>query len=514
MISISKQKHRIILLLILIGLLIKAYYTEQISVNNGLGWDGMIYADFTKNIIPYLKTHYINRYYVQRIGVPLLLHFVFSIFNIEFYNPAIISAYSFLNSCCILIGTIYFFKISNTLQLTRNEEILGFASLFYCFPVLTLSLFYPILMDIPAFTVGIIVVYFYLKRNIGMFFFMLFIGSFIYPTFIIMSILFCFKNSNQDLLPTGDKASSSNFKKVKLFASKINIMYLLFCFCLPLLLIYTFTALYYSGSFELIWQKVKSYPLETLFTWFSFCLALAYVVYLTNFPKSIFSIKKVLKSINLFGLSLAVLLYFATYLIIDHYSAGGAAVLTLELYLHNIISQAVQNPINFIVAHVFYFGITPLLLFFIRNDLKKEIIKYGFGMIAFFSIVVFFSVGNESRQLINCYPFLVFLMLVTLNKYWNVSLAFSLIYSAFCLALSHFWYSLDFDVPSSDYSNFVAIQKFPMQRFFMFQGPWVSDWMYKIHLSVFIFIFVLFFLFFKRHRFITKKDENVQENNA
>jgi hypothetical protein len=173
--------------------------------------------------------------------------------------------------------------------------------------------------------------------------------------------------------------------------------------------------------------------------------------------------------------------------------------------LFNVISQAVQNPAAFIVAHIFYFGLVPLLLFFILKDLKKEIMNYGFGMIAFFTVVIFFSVGNESRQLINYYPFLVLLIIGTLNKYWNVSLSFSIIYCVICLGLSHFWYTINIPRVSAGDGSFNPFQ-FPMQRYFMFQGPWVNDIMYMAHLGVSLLLFVFLFASFKKAKLIIRKN--------
>lgn len=505
-----RQPHRIILILILILLLIKAYFSEKILINEGLGWDGQFYGDFTKNIDIYLKNHSIDKYHFQRIGIPFILHYTLSFFNISLTSQNVINAFSFLNIFFIILACVYFFLIANQLQLKRNIEIIGFASMFLCFPVLKFSLYYPVLMDTAAFTIGSVFVYYYIRQKTSICFLLIFIGSFIYPTFIIMCILLIFKKNNILLPNTHENSESPSWTKLKFLSVKLHISYLLFRFSLPVMLIFIMIYIYYEGSFEAILKDFNYDPLKMTVFWFSFFLALLYVIYLTNFPKSIFSFLKILKSINPIGIFISIGVYILLQSIINKYASTENSFLTFSSYLYNIVNQASKNPFNFIVAHVFYFGLSPILSLFIFQDFKNVVLQYGYGMLAFFVAIVFFSVGNESRQLINYYPFLVLLMLHTLNKYWNVSFTFSAIYAILCLAISHFWFSINTNLTSeTDYSKLEYFYTFPIQQYFMFQGPWVSDYMYKIHLIVVIIILLFVWLLFKKFNLLKRNSEDV-----
>jgi hypothetical protein len=500
-VGIIKQKHRLILVLILILLLIKGYYSEKIPVNDGLGWDGFGYGNLIRNAETFLSDRSIDKYLFQRIGIPLFLHYVFNLLNIGFLNSNFIAAFEILNLVCILTAILYFFKISNKLKLSVNTEIIGFSSLFFCFPVIKLCGFYPVLLDIPAFTIGLMLVYYYLQNNVVLYFLLIFIGSFIFPTFIVMSLLFLFKKApveHQNSVTPG-APSQRNWT-----SGSENIIHPVLYFFFPLLFLIMFYFLYYKGSWDIIVENIKTEAIGTVVIWYSLFIALGYILYLTYFKKSYFNLKTILTALNPLGITIAFLVYVNIQLLSSYYTSDAASPLTLKMYLTNVVSQAVQNPAAFLVAHVFYFGLVFLLLFFLLRDLKKEIMTYGFGMIAFFTAVIFFSVGSESRQLINYYPFLVVLILGALNKQWDISLPFSIIYSAVCVCLSHFWYTINLPEDPSAYESFNPFLS-PMQRYFMFQGPWVNDTIYLIHLGICLVLLALLLFSFKTAKLISRK---------
>lgn len=511
MITIIKhQAHKIILIFILLIILLYAFYFERIQVHSGFGYDGAFYGEYTKNFIQYIKSHSINSYHFQRVGIPFIIHYAFLFLNIELSNPNIIQAFSFVNILFIFLAVVYYFLISKMLVLTKNIEIIGFVSLFFCFPILKLSLYYPVLMDIPAFSLSVILIYLYLRRNILWYFLLLLIGCFIYPTFILLSVLFFFKK--QDLNIQTEELPKSN--TVGSLIKNFNMLHFLFFFSFPILLCVIFFVLFWHSSFDLMALQYNSRPFTTILIWCSFFIALSYLTYLNYFPKFVFKSKRIFKSINIYGVILACILILLTKIIVNYYSSKAEVTFTLQSYLYNIIYQGVKNPINFIVAHVFYFGLAPLLTFFLIKDIKKEIINFGIGMVLFFNLFFFFSIGSESRQLINYYPFLILLLVIVLNKYWKVSFMFTIIYGIICLALSHFWFKINInDHVLPDLFSYFQSFEFPAQRYFMFQGPWVSDFIYYIHLAICIILFFMFWIVFKKTKLIIRKDENPLQNN-
>lgn len=511
---ILKHKNRIILILILICLLIKGFYGEKILANGGLGFDGVIFADLTANAFKYLSNNAIDNYYFQRIGVPLVLHTIFKLFNIDFCQSNIIQAFLYLNIFCVILGAIYYFLISSELKLKPTIEIIGFSSLFFCFPILKLSMFYPILMDIPCFALSIIFLYYYLRDKNIICLITLFLGVFIFPNFILLSILLFFKKTPLKLSQKIDVLSNSK-NRIILLIEKYNFIQILLLITTPLFLLFLLYKFYYFNSFDIIQQGFRFYPVKTLFVLFSFLLAILYLYILNFFEAQLLTFTQLLKSFRVIHIILFIILFICITFIINSCSSKAEANLTLDKYLTNIINQVVKNPLNFIVSHTFYFGAMPLLLFFILKDVKKEILNLGFGALFFYTIIVFFSVGNESRQIIPFFPFLTFLSIISLNKYWNISIYFSGIFSIICIALSHFWYPINAVKTGLTYFTPSAIfTKFPAQRYFMFQGPWVSNYMYKIHLFVCILILVVLWFMFKKSKLIYRNIDTFNNNNV
>ena len=154
----SPFKHRILLVIILAILLTYAFFSEKILHFGGMGYDGAFYGDFTMRFKEKIRDHAINSYYFQRLFLPFVIHYIFSFLHIALSVPNVILAYSITNLICLFTGVWFFFRISNLVKLSKSVEIIGFAALFFCFPVLKLCLYYPILMDIPAFTIAIVMV--------------------------------------------------------------------------------------------------------------------------------------------------------------------------------------------------------------------------------------------------------------------------------------------------------------------------------------------------------------------
>lgn len=464
-----------------------------------MGYDGSNYGDFTIHFKEKIRAHAINKYYFQRLLIPFIIYHLFSLLHLVLSIPNIIMAYSVSNLIFIYTGVYFFFRISNFIKLSKSIEVIGFATLFFCFPVLKFSLYYPVLMDIPAFAVAIMMAYLFLKGKPYLFFLMILIGSFIYPNFIFLSILYFFKNDHElsAIRPTQPVS----------FLNKV--LYALVCYTLPVFLCYIFVTLFWWN--KVILDEFKTNPGFTFFSWLCFLFALIYIIVLNHFSKMNFSWLRVFKAINYPAIIMAVTIVIAVQLLINYYASTEAVPLTYLQYLYFIINQAVKNPMNFLVAHVFYFGLAPILSLFIIKDIKREVINFGFGMILFFNMAIFFSIGSESRQLINYYPFLVLLLLYSLNKYWEVSMKFSFVFAAICIALSHFWYTINTGISPNASTDYNSCLKFPLQRYFMFQGPWVNDTMYKIHLAVFCFLLVLLWFLVKKTGLVKRKLETVTD---
>lgn len=508
--SLSRTSIRIGLSVILLLFLIYGYLSEKILPADGFGFDGAFYGDMTINLKDYLKNKTINKYYFQRVGVPLVIHYVFQLFHVTLSKANVILGFELFNYCCIGLSVFYYFLISNFLKFSKSAEAVGFSCLFFGFAILKFCGYYPVLMDIPAFGIAIVMVYYYLKQNPWVFFSLVFLGSFVYPTFIILSILFWFKK--EDVSLNTDNALLKSPRAIG-FLKRADHLFIkfLFCFSLPVFLVIIYIVLFWRNSFELMSSEFSINPSNTIYIWSSFVLALIYLFYFNFYSGVNYSIKKLAKSLNFFGIALTIFTVLLVQFLINRFASHDDVPLTLKAYLYNIIFQGVKNPMNFFVAHVYYFGVLFLISLLFSKSLKQEIKKFGFGAIIFFNVFFFFSVGNESRQLINYYPFFVILVIITLYNSKRLHLLSSVFIIITNVILSHFWYTINRGLSiTTDYTNYFKMFDFPLQRYFKFQGPWVSDASYKIHLWVCITLLIVLFLLFRKLKPTRSKEEDLQ----
>jgi hypothetical protein len=77
----------------------------------------------------------------------------------------------------------------------------------------------------------------------------------------------------------------------------------------------------------------------------------------------------------------------------------------------------------------------------------------------------------------NAWPFIVLFLCKTIDKL-KLPLSFYLLIFLYALVLSKFWYRIQVPYFTEKYLNF------PEQRYFMSQGPWMSDAMYVLQGTV------------------------------
>jgi hypothetical protein len=493
---VNLKRYQFALMCAVLVILTYGFSSEKILVENGFGWDGRAFGNFTLNVMGHLQRHLIDPYRFQRLAVPFFINIVFRVCHISFTDANVLNAYLIFNATCITIAMCYYFKIVQLLKLPTSLYLIGFAALFFCFPILKLSMFYPVLMDIPAFLIGVMLVYYYLKQSSTVAFILILVGSFVYPTFILFSILFVFKQqpilSNENSITTNTNKWIVKIYNTTTMASVVKLV-------LPIVFAIVCFVLFYRANFITIIQAFQVNFWQALVTFISFLIGIIYLFYLSISCK--FSLNNIYKSLHIKPALLALLVLFIVKFIIVALSSNVAPVLTFKLYLLNICTQVVQNPASFIVAHIYYYGPMFLMLLFFINKIKAVVLNYGFGMLFFMYAVFFFSVGSESRQLINYYPFLVLITLVALHKYYVVSNVFAILFAVFSLFFSHFWFVIN----NQTIINKGFVGNDATQRYFMFHGPWVSNQSYIQHALVCMLLALLLFTALNKSLFITQK---------
>lgn len=106
-----------------------------------------------------------NTYKIQHILPFALINTIFNIFGWDKSNTQIMTAMIILCILVVIVSLICFFKTSNTLRLNTTLEIIAFSAIFYNYPILKHLGYYPLQTNIFAFMLGIMIFYFFIKRE-------------------------------------------------------------------------------------------------------------------------------------------------------------------------------------------------------------------------------------------------------------------------------------------------------------------------------------------------------------
>ena len=158
---------------------------DTIPVNNGFGWDGNMYGMYTQFLPEAIDQGAINAFRMQRMLIPAMLYAVMERAGMERTPEQVISAYRLVNMICIGLAIIAFLLLAKAANWFDETIWLGFAAIFFSMPFMKMSLFYPILSDIPAFAIGLWAVFCWVKRWRPGLLFAILIGAFTGPTMCV-----------------------------------------------------------------------------------------------------------------------------------------------------------------------------------------------------------------------------------------------------------------------------------------------------------------------------------------
>jgi hypothetical protein len=158
-------------------------------------------------------------------------------------------------------------------------------------------------------------------------------------------------------------------------------------------------------------------------------------------------------------------------------------------FFMQIVLRPLKYPLIFIVNHITFWGILPLLVILLFPSFSKNFIEKSLGHSLVFLLFILFSIDSESRHIESFFPFI----LVSLGAALN-SIPFSkkalLILVGLQLLLSHFYYPINTPL-LLEAMNQERFFTFPAQRYFMNFGPWLNSLTYSFWALVSIVSFVL-----------------------
>ena len=445
-------------------------FAEKIPVHNGLGWDGLLYARVIKSFDHHFSGTEFQQYTVGRMLPLLIIYYSMKIFNIALTDQNIVWQFQILNSVLIILSVYLWVRIATRLNLTPTGMWLGFVALFVNFAILKNAFYYPVNLDPFTFFLGLSLLLSFLGRNSVAMFVLSVVGAFVSPTMVFFGLtLFIFKLHELDRAPL-------RFKLNYIVAGLI---------CMAVLggIIY----ILYSTRFILKVETVE--PINTLIP-ISMASLLVFLFILFSHllnTDSLFRFRNLLRSITVLKLILAAGTLLAVQLMVRRLGTPNPEHYQTSTYLKTILKLSIAKPFIGIISFVIWFGPAIFLAVINWKKLSEEIHKYGYGLLFFFCGFLLLFLDSESRHTVLIYPFLCAFTLksldrVQLNKYFIVTFVLlSVIFSKIWLPIN--------PIPEEPGN----LWEFPMQKYFMNVGPWMSNQPYAVQGAGILFSFVVLF---------------------
>jgi hypothetical protein len=450
---------------------------EKLTYNEGLGWDGVIYAAYARNFFHELTTTS-DVYHVSRTLPSFIIFCVSHFFSINLSNPkSVVFSFYIFNNILYLLSAVIWYRICKLKNLTTSIYLFGFISVFISFTFLKYYQYADILTDCCAFFLGISILYYYLKRNYFLIGVLLLPCLFSWPLAVPLILLLVIFNKKYDvrLFKNPEKLwSSSAFIIGTLYA-----LLLMMSVYIPLV----------SNSWN-NWSGGMG--IAKKYTVLSALIGGAYIYYLF-LNLSIQTVFKGIKSFDLkitilFVIYMLVLMLFyrwMTHLSINYNttpSFGTGSFITL------ILTGPILKPGLFLIMHLTFYGpIFTFFMYYYKNILESASAE-SYGIMLFMLGTYFLALDPHSRQLIFSFPFIVYFVSLILNEKRIMTNVFLLFYLAAAVAASKIYYIIN-TAPMTG-----SILEDPFQRFFMSFGLWTMWPGYFLNLALAILICLLLFL--------------------
>lgn len=449
-------------------------FGERIPLAHGFGWDGIIYAAYVQNFWSFIS-HTHDIYHVNRVLPSFVIYLSLKLLHLNLNSPTVIvSSFMIFNSILFICSSLLWFKICQFKQFSQLTYWLGYISLFVNFMYLKHNFYDPVLTDTAALFLGMVSLYFYIQKKYFLLALTVMPSFFSWPiSIILLSPL---------LLYTGS---------VKI-PNSINSAEQRWCFLLTILFIAACVYLtYIIGNTQIICNGIAiNYPLLP----FSIVIAALFIYVVLLNSRLIGTLN------NLYQLNFRNMLYLTVCCIIcaviyrwllhhvPHY-ASLHSVFTIKDLITISILGAIARPGLFFISHFAFWGPVVLLIIINLKSILQKSIEESYGLTLFIIVTTFLALNSQTRQLAFNYPFIVYLLCSVMNntKLTKQSLYYYLIAS---FIISKFYYVIGL-TPNT---NPVAVLIFPLQRFMMNSGTYMSWLGYFINIGLFIMAIIVLYL--------------------
>lgn len=475
------SSHRVMTLLVLALGAFTLLLGDMVPVNDGLGWDGVMYATLTRNVFQMITDGQLNSYYAQRLLPSLVVRELLMLAHLPLENVNIIKAF-FLYNWVLLVGASLVWKrIADCLTLTVMGRWLGFAAIFLNFEGAKQAFYYPVLTDVTALFVGMLLLLFYLQRRPLALLVTAVIGAFAWQVVGLSgAILLFFLHANlsaQSISP----APGSAFGNSPRLLGKMSRAWLIALVASTIFVLIAF------GVEEFLGARASAFHIKVL-------QAVGRVV--TGMP----SLLAVLFALALMVNSRACIAEVMTGLLRTEKRLvlmALAAIFIPWLVVRFISNPAVANPSGLglvarlmlmppngkillaLVTNFVFWGPMIALLLIKWEQFCVEARRLGPGFMGVISFSLLLCLVTEPRFMTSAWPFFVLGGVLVVEKLGHRR-PFFIVFAVLSLLLAQFWLKINVEPwlgPADD-----SLKSFPKQLYFMHYGLWMNWTAYFLQL--------------------------------
>jgi len=456
-------------------------FEDKIKFGEGLGYDGQTYGRLVKEFPRNILQGSIDTYYCQRM-LPVALAKVTLVLlgKTSALNSNIILIFQTFNFLAIMFSIYLWYAISNACGYCKENAWLGYFALFYSFALYKMPLYYPVLTDVFAFTLSLLMLYSYILENPLILFIAIILSAFTWPTMIFFGgTLFIFADKRHSWFP-----EIKDQKKQYFFTIGCSCMVVVITILWALYAVYEDKALTMFAEVP-IYKKALPFSITFVCIYMFFAsLGLIKAINITNIRVP-FSV--LIKNIRFSHLIVWSLFFITTRLILRLLAPYGPPPL-----IARIMGMALKYPGVYTISQFVYFGPVILLVYLLWHRIAPRITDFGFGFWAFAMLLLPLSLFSEGRLIINGIPFIVIMLL---NGY-DFSNNKKLLY--FCIFLtilcSRFWINLN---------------TYHTEHYFASSGPWLQPRYYLIQATITgVAAGIMFILLFQEKYWMKAKVKN------
>lgn len=445
-------------------------FPDIMPFHQGFGFEGyIIYKPLTIDLKQHLLTTPINSYSVQRIFPYVLLHIIFSVFNISFSDANMILFFQlfFLLLALLIIKT--WALLAQHIHLKLPGQWIGYLSLLINFATLKHDYYIPFTYDRLALASGLISLYFYLINRSNLLLLNSIVALTIWPTALFFNIILLLIPANEPLPKT------QNILLARIWASGItSVICSLFVIVVYIRNIPHPTQIA-APIYSLIPLGILATAIYILYTQISLAQQL-----LPAWPNFLPWLRHLLRP-RLDWVRIALLI--STYWLLTHKLGDPTQVLlSPQVYAINLTFGALQRPAQFIFCHIIYYGLPVLLMLLFWRHTLKAVAQLGLGIGVMLIVILIQGVNSETRQMANVLPLLALLAALLADELHPRPIVIAL--TAFLtFIISKGWLPFNHFNPMNGQPNDIfpmlgfeqgTFLRWPQQIYFMNFGPWTA----------------------------------------